>query len=150
MEETSEPKTITPDQLRHTGRAIETWRRDHGRMTQRDFAARMGVSVGVIQSLEKGTRATRIASLKKIAERMQVALETLLNETAHAIGFVHPDPRVAALLPDDVEIAIMYQRAPGQLKIEIRQALERHYGSIDPRYRGALEGTFSRKVEGSK
>jgi transcriptional regulator with XRE-family HTH domain len=140
--------TITSDQLQCAGQRLEAYRRAHGRMTQRDLAGRVGLSVSLIQSLEAGTRATRRASLEQIAARLGMSIDELIAPD-NPINVLHPDPRVAHLMPDDIDVAVLYARAPGPLKIQIRHLLDVHYNSIDPRYLDALDvvpGSYARKT----
>ena len=69
--------------LKRAGRRVTQYRRDH-KLTLREFAERAGVSIGVVQTFEAGTRIPNVGTLAKLA---------------HAAGF----GTVAALIAEGPE-----------------------------------------------
>jgi DNA-binding transcriptional regulator YiaG len=52
---------------RQAAARVIKWRQEHGAMSQVQFAAAAGISVGCLQSFETGTRATRKKQMERIA-----------------------------------------------------------------------------------
>ena len=121
---------------------VRAWRKRHdadGRllvdplhdehMSQARFAELAGVSVGCFQGVEAGLRRTRKENLAKIARVMDLTLDDLTAplpaQPEAAPGT--PDPRFEGLLPDDLDVARLYQRADGPLKTTIKRMLTEYH-----------------------
>jgi Helix-turn-helix len=109
------------------GKRVAEWRREHGDMSQVAFANQAGVSVGCLQGLEAGTRATRDVNLDKIAAFMGITRAALLSEE-EAPPKVAPDPRTKNLTSEDLYIARLFHEAVTELrasvKIQLRAAAD--------------------------
>jgi len=105
-------------------RVIE-WRRKHGKMSQIRFAQKAGISVGCLQALEGVQRDTRRPQMDKVAKAMGLTYAELTAGDAEPVKAT--DTRFKDLLPDDLEVAHMYQRADGTLKVAVRRMLVEYY-----------------------
>ena len=106
--------------LQRAAKRVREWRRLHGEMSQIEFAAMAGVSVGCLQSFEKGTRKTRDSNLLKIAAAIGVTLKDLIREDEPPAP---PDPLVAELKTEDLRIANAYHHAGADTKHGIKRLL---------------------------
>jgi len=104
---------------------VTKWRYDHGKMSQIKFARKAGVSVGCLQALELVQRDTRRPQMEKIAKAMGLTYEELTAGDAEPLK--GNDERFKDLFPDDLEVAHMYQRADGTLKMAVRRMLVDYY-----------------------
>jgi transcriptional regulator with XRE-family HTH domain len=104
---------------------VVRWRLRHGKMSQEAFAKLAGVSVGTLQALESARRATRRPLLEKIAKAMDLTYEDLMAGDPEPVQA--SDPRLSGLLPDDLIVAHMYQRADGNLKVTVKRMLTEYH-----------------------
>lgn len=106
--------------LQRAAQRVRDYRRAHGEMTQKQFAALAGVSVGCVQGFETGKRKTRTPKLLKIALAIGTTLDDLVREDAP----VHQvNPLYADLTPEDVRIAHAYHHAGAELKHAIKRLI---------------------------
>jgi transcriptional regulator with XRE-family HTH domain len=106
---------------RQAAARVITWRREHDAMSQIQFAARAGISVGCLQSFETGVRATRKKQMERIAQAMDLTLDQLLADDAEA-GQT-PDPLLKDLLQEDLRLAQRFHHAGAEVKHAIKAFL---------------------------
>jgi len=66
------------DATKHFGRRVRE-RRKKMRLSQEDFADRVGLDRTYVSGIERGTRNPTLATMKRLAEGLGVPLETLLK-----------------------------------------------------------------------
>ena len=120
---------------RQAAARVITWRREHGAMSQVQFAARAGISVGCLQSFETGIRATRKKQLERIALAVDLTFDQLTADDAEA-GQT-PDPLLKDLLQEDLRLAQRFHHAGAEVKHAIKAFLTASL-SEDQRERIAL------------
>jgi transcriptional regulator with XRE-family HTH domain len=97
---------------------VIAWRREHGAMSQVQFAANAGISVGCLQGFETGMRHTREKQVARIAVAMDLTLDQLLADDAEA-GQT-PDPLLKDLLQEDLRLAQRFHHAGAEVKHAIK------------------------------
>ena len=100
---------------------VIAWRREHGAMSQVQFAAKAGISVGCLQGFETGMRHTREKQVARIAVAMDLTLDQLLADDAEA-GQT-PDPLLKDLLQEDLRLAQRFHHAGAEVKHAIKAFL---------------------------
>jgi hypothetical protein len=106
----------------YAGPKIAKWRRDHNQMSQVAFAKLAKVSVGCLQGLETGTRATRELNLDKIATVMGLSREELLSAD-ESVPQPSPDPRLKELTSEDLQIARLFHGAVTEVRASVKAQL---------------------------
>lgn len=106
---------------RRVAARVIAWRREHGAMSQIQFAAKAGISVGCLQSFEAGVRDTRKKQRERIARAMDLTLEQLFDDDAEA-GQA-PDPLLKDLLQEDLRLAQRFHHAGAEVKHAIKAFL---------------------------
>src|SRR5262245_27842328 len=106
----------------HAGPKLIEWRRRHNEMSQIEFAKLAGVSVGCLQGLETGTRATRDVNLDKIAKAMGMTRKELLSPEESARPPA-TDPRLKNLTAEDLQIAHLFHEAFTEVWVSVKTQL---------------------------
>jgi Helix-turn-helix len=140
----------------NAAKRVVDWRREHGKMSQEDFAALAQVSVGCLQALEKQIRNTRRPNLEKIAKAMALSYEQLIAGDTEPIRT--DDPRVQGFYPDDFEVLGWYHHADGDTKQTVRRTLLAYYRHAAERERSQTkealrppsEATFRERRAGER
>ena len=120
---------------RQAAARVIKWRREHGAMSQVQFAKRAGISVGCLQSFETASRATRKKQMERIAGALDLTLDQLLADDAEAAQT--PNPLLKDLLQEDLRIAQRFHHAAAEQKHAVKTFLTAHL-SEDHRERIAL------------
>jgi transcriptional regulator with XRE-family HTH domain len=107
--------------FRQAAARVIQWRREHGAMSQVQFASRAGISVGALQSFESGTRATRKKQVERIAAALDLTLDQLLADDAEA-GQT-PNPLLKDLLQEDLRLAQRFHHAGAETKHAVKKFL---------------------------
>jgi transcriptional regulator with XRE-family HTH domain len=121
----------------NAGKRVVKWRHDHDQdgaprkgtakgMSQITLAKRAGVSVGCLQGLETGTRATRQEHLLAIAKAIGLTYEELTSEDPEGAAAIIPDPRGEGLNNEDYVIAHLFHDAHTDVRVQVKTTLERH------------------------
>ena len=106
---------------RQAGARVIRWRREHDAMSQVQFASRAGISVGCLQSFEKGKRHTREQHIARIAAVMGLTLDQLKADDADA-GQI-PNPLLDDLLQEDLRLAQHFHHAGAETKHAVKKFL---------------------------
>ena len=104
--------------LKRAAQRVREWRRLHGEMSQQAFAALAGVSVGCLQDFERARRKTRDTHLLKIAAAIGATLEELIRDDDPP---VKPNPLLADLKPEDLQIAKAYHHSGADVKYAVKR-----------------------------
>jgi transcriptional regulator with XRE-family HTH domain len=93
------------------------WRREH-RLSQMALAKLAHVSVGCLQSFERGTRQTQPPKLDKIARALGLTRDELLgeDETLH----FKTNPLLRDLRPEDLRLAQAFHHAAAEVKYAMK------------------------------
>lgn len=105
----------------HAGPKVVEWRRVHNEMSQIAFAELADVSVGCLQGLETGTRATRDVNLDKIAKAIGITRKELLSPEPSARP--PADPRLKNLTAEDLQIARLFHEALTEVRVSVKAQL---------------------------
>lgn len=126
----------------NAGRRIVNWRLTHDAdkkprvgkakaMSQIRFAELADVSVGCLQGLETGTRATRKENLVAIAKVLGLTEEQLTSDDPDQAPAAVPDPRGIGLRDEDYTIAHLFHDARTEVRVRVKTELERDAATND-------------------
>jgi transcriptional regulator with XRE-family HTH domain len=118
-----DPRPIVDNEAmyRRAAARVIAWRREHGAMSQVQFAAKAGISVGCLQSFEAALRETRKKQRERIARAMDLTLDQLFADDAEA-GQT-PDPLLKDLLQEDLRLAQRFHHAGAEVKHAVKAFL---------------------------
>jgi hypothetical protein len=103
---------------RQAAARVIAWRREHGAMSQVQFAAKAGISVGCLQGFETEMRQTRKKQVERIARAMDLTFDQLTADDAEA-GQT-PDPLLKDLLQEDLRLAQRFHHAGAEVKHAVK------------------------------
>lgn len=136
------------------GVRIEQWRHQH-RLSQQAFATLAVISKGTVVCLEKASRTPQREVLDKVAAAMKITVAQLLDTGSDTETSAEPLARQApGLLPEDLQVAYMFSKASGRLKLSIwNQLVAFHIRAQDELKGGAMAvlpdgGTFPERRSG--
>jgi transcriptional regulator with XRE-family HTH domain len=128
------------------GKRVFEWRQAHDdrgavragnktkAMSQIVLAKRADVSVGCLQGLEQGSRATRDENLEKIARAIGLTAAELVSDDPTEIAAAVPDTRALGLRDEDFEIAHLFHNANTDVRVAVRSQLRTDaYRASQPR-----------------
>jgi transcriptional regulator with XRE-family HTH domain len=120
----------------NAGRRVAKWRQAHDAkgatrkghakaMSQIALAKKARVSVGCLQGLETGARATRDKNLKKIADAIGLTVAELTSDETETSTIIR-DPRGYHLSDEDYAIAHLFHDAHTEVRVQVKADLQRH------------------------
>jgi transcriptional regulator with XRE-family HTH domain len=144
-------KTANPPAI---GRVIKTWRRRR-KLTQKELAARTGLTPAAVSAFERGESVPKLADRKKICAALEVELRDFDAEVAWIEGEEMPEIASEAAVREKLDIEELsdsWDLLASLLKpwfLKLAQWIEREEAGERPKGGAALRGA-SRSLERSR
>jgi transcriptional regulator with XRE-family HTH domain len=112
-------RMLTKEQRLRVAQRVRAHRAHLG-LNQTEFAKKMGIAVGTLQSIEANTRATRDENVEKIARGLKIPVDDLIRDEATVSS---GDPLLKQLRREDFAVAHAYHHASSSTRRRVRATL---------------------------